>query len=644
MGAYKIHMKQTRKNNSPCNCILKQYAVLLLFLLPFFSSAHIDTAVAKLQDKYQAAKSDSSRAFALKDICWYYRYINLDSAVSYGKRSIELAQQIGNRRLEGDVKRFIGIAYWHYAYEEECLEWIYASLKIAEEIGDKSGEAYCYDNIGNTFFSQGIHDKALENFSKAKEIFTQIKDDKGIAYTLLHSSWVYAGRKDFNTALTYIYKAVELRRKIGDSLLVSGAMKEVANVYRGMGRYDEALVIYRQSKIVFEKANMHYSLADDYQQMAETFRLAGMNDSSVFYGLKSMEVTAEFSNYRQLLKTSKTLQQAYTGLKNYERALFYQNIYYENKERLLNDRIALKLERKDAEHEFEIKAEHLRNRNLDIVIILLALLFVMLVIALVIYFSQKKTKQYNHLLTIKNGEITKQKQVLEAQTKELTKLNEVKDKMFSVVSHDIRSPLTSLQSMLYLYNNAFVTPDEIKDLMPAITLHVNNTASFVDNLLYWAKSQLKGLKVSKTMFNLKECIQAEIDLLNTKATEKNISFVWNAPSIVNVFADKDMMAIVMRNILNNALKFSNENSKVQVVISDNAVETQVCIKDEGKGMTQEQLNNLFVTNNSTSGTADEVGAGLGMILSKDFVDKNDGKIWVESKVGEGSSFYVVLRK
>jgi signal transduction histidine kinase len=126
--------------------------------------------------------------------------------------------------------------------------------------------------------------------------------------------------------------------------------------------------------------------------------------------------------------------------------------------------------------------------------------------------------------------------------------------------------------------------------------------------------------------------------------EKRISFVWQSTSNVPVFADKDMMAIVLRNILNNALKFSNENSKVQIIVTDNAMETQVCIKDEGRGMTQEQLDHLFVTNNSTSGTADEVGAGLGMILSKDFVDKNDGKIWVESKVGEGSSFYVVLPK
>jgi cell division protein FtsL len=184
-----------------------------------------------------------------------------------------------------------------------------------------------------------------------------------------------------------------------------------------------ALVIYRQSKIVFEKATLHYSLADDYQQMAETFRFAGINDSAVFYGLKSMEVTAEFSNYRQLLKTAKRFNWHIRHRKIMNVPCSTRMFITKNKERLLNDRIALRLNRKDAEHEFEIKAEHLRNRNLDIVIILTALLFVMLVIALVIYFGQKKTKQYNHLLTIKNEEITKQKQVLEAQTNELTKLN-----------------------------------------------------------------------------------------------------------------------------------------------------------------------------------------------------------------------------
>ncbi len=635
-GAFK-HIERTSSFALPGN--RNTLTILLFFIaaIPLFSLANEDTTALRFRYRIATAPNDSARTVALKDICWYYRYTNLDSAVDYGKKAIVMAQKTKNRKLEGDITRFIGISYWHYAYEEESLEWIYASLKIAEEINDQSGEAYCYDNIGNTFFSQGFFDKALENFSRAKGIFVSVKDDKGIAYTLLHSSWVYAGEKDFNTALNCIYQAVALRRKIGDSLLVSGALKEVANVYRAMGRYKEALVIYRNSKTVFEKANLHYSLADDYQQMAETFRLANMNDSAIFFGLTSLKVATEYNNYRQIFRTAKTLQLAYTALKNYERALFYQNLYYENKEKLLNDRVALRLARKDAEHEFGIKTVQLKNHNLDVVVILSSLLFIALVIAAVIYFSQKKTKEYNHLLEAKNVEITKQ-------SVELRRLNEVKDKMFSVVSHDIRSPLTSLQSMLYLYNNTMISPAEMKELMPSIALHVNSTASFVDNLLYWSKTQFKGLSVSKTSFNLNECIQIELELLNKKASDKRITFQWDSPDELRVFADKDMIAIVMRNLLNNAVKFSSEGKNIFIKTTAMDKETIVCIRDEGKGMTEKQLANLFVTSNTTLGTAEETGTGLGLILSKDFVEKNNGRIWAESKLGVGSSFYVALLK
>lgn len=632
-----------KKSISPFS-FLKIGFSILLWAIPFFSFATNDTTLNKLQYKYQTAKTDSARAYTLKDICWYYRYINLDSSVAYGKQTAALAKKLKNKRLEAEATRFIGISYWHYAYEEESLEWIYSSLKISEEIKDKSGEAYCYDNIGNTFYSQGFYDKALDNFSKAKSIFISIKDEKGVAYTLLHSSWVYRERKQFDTALSYIAQALQLRRKSGDSLLANGALKEMANLYRAMGKYKEAITIYKITQPVFAKANLHYSLADDYQQMAETFRLAGMEDSAILYGLKSLDFATEYNNYRQIFRTAKTLQLTYTAKKNYERALVYQNLYYENKERLLNDRIALHLARKDAEHEFDIKTEKLRSHGLDIIMLLSALLTIALIIALVVYINQKKTKKNSLLLENKNEEIVQQKQVLIDQTMELTKLNEVKDKMFSVVSHDIRSPLTSLQSMLYLYNNALVTPEEIKELMPAITLHVNNTASFVDNLLYWAKSQFKGLNVSKTTFNLYDCIKSELELLTNKALEKNIHFQWDANGNYAVYADKDMIAIVLRNLLNNAVKFSPIGKTIFIEPINLEKEIILCIRDEGQGMNEKQLSNLFKTSHTTLGTADESGTGLGLILTKDFVEKNNGSIWAESKLGEGSSFYLKLIK
>jgi signal transduction histidine kinase len=603
-----------------------------------------DTTLIRLQQNLTRATQNSAKVQVLKNLCWYYRYINLDSCKHYGELCIDLAKQNNYKKIEADVTRFIGISYWHYAYEEECLEWIYASLAITEAIHDVSGEGYCYDNIGNCYFSQGLYDKAFENFSKGAALFTQNNDTKGLSYTLLHSSWILVERKQFDSAAEYIQKAIVLRRALGDSLLVKVALREMGNLFRGMGKYNEALTIYRQTLAAFQQAHLHYSLADDYYQMAETFRQAGKHDSAQVYALRSLEVTKAYNNYRQILKSAKTLQLSYMAVGNYERALYYQNLYYQNKERLINDKIALQLSRKKLQHDFDVKEDHLRNRNLMWLIILGSCLIVALAIVAVVALNQRKTHKYNLLLQAKNNEILLQKQALENQAAELSRLNEVKDKMFSVVSHDIRSPLTSLQAMLYLYHDALVTPDEIKKLMPEISTHVTNTTNFVDNLLYWAKSQLNGLSLQQTMFDINGTIANELTLLQQKMQEKHIMFHFEPTQPAMVFADKDMIAVVLRNLLNNAIKFTPAYKRVFITVQEAATETITCISDEGKGMSKEQLNKLFVTSHTTVGTANETGSGLGLLLSYDFVQQNKGRIWAETELGLGSSFFLALPK
>jgi two-component system, sensor histidine kinase and response regulator len=628
------------KNNLLFNnkCVLLCYALLhLLLLVPTLSHGSADTTLQKLQVKFTNAPNDSASAVALKNLCWYYRYVSLDSSVKYGKKCIELAQKINAANVEAEVTRFIGISYWHYAYEEECLEWFYTSLKISERINDKSGEGYCYDNIGNSFYSQGFYDKALENFKKAKQIFLSNGDIKGVAYTLIHSSWVMLEKKQYDTAIVYAMEAIAIRKKWGDSASVSNAFKELANIYRATGNYTRAIAIYKATLPTLEKANLPFNVADHLQQMSEAYRLAGNNDSAIFFGLKSMDLSIQFNNYRQILKTAKTLQLAYTSKKDFGKALEYQNMYYENKEKLFNDRVALSLSRKRAEHDFDIKTQQLKNKSTIFISGLALLLAIAVLVMVVIYLSQRKTKIYNKLLEQKNAEI-------EIQKEELTKLNDVKDKMFSVVSHDIRSPLSSLQSMLDLYADKIITTEEVKELMPEVTAHVTNTASFVDNLLYWSKSQFTGLQVAKTLFNLNTSLEREMRLLEQKSQQKQITIEKQIGEQHFVFGDENMIGIVLRNLLNNALKFTKVGGVVYVIVTENETANIVCVKDNGIGMNEDQLNKLFATSTTTLGTTNEKGAGLGLILCKDFIEKNGGKIWATSEVDKGSSFYIELPK
>lgn len=627
----------------PANQFIK-VSLLFILLAPFLAYGSNDSIPSKLKKDLLTVTNDSSKAIILKNICWYYRYSNLDSCVFYGKKAIAASKIWGNKKLEEDVARSIGVSYWHYAYEEESIEWIYTSLKIAEEIHDLSGQGYCFDNIGKSFYSQGFYQKALDYFKKAESFFRNLKDNQGLAYAYLHCSWVYLEMNKLDSALQASQASLDIRLKGKDGYLVNGAMGAVADVYRAMGKYTDALQMYRTIQSSKDTTYSHFGYADFYQQIAETYRLAGNNDSAIYYATKSLDMALQYKNYRQVIKTSRTLQTVYTGQKNYERALYYQNLYYQNKERLLTDKAGLKLARKDAEQEYNIIAEHIRSRSILIASVLSLLLITAFIVVGISYFKNKKIRIYNSMLEQKNIEINKQKQVLETQTIELSRLNDIKNKMFSVVSHDIRSPLISLQSMFYLYNNKHITPEEVIQLMPSVEKHVNNTANFVDDLLYWAKSQFAGLKIAKTNFGLHECIYKEVVLLESKAAEKNIVFKWSDENKCTVLADKNMIAIAIRNLLNNAVKFTKQDGCITISCDEENDEIIVCIKDEGNGMNEQKMASLFVSDISTTGTADELGVGLGLILSKDFIEANDGRIWVTSELGNGSSFYIALKR
>lgn len=643
MSFAEVNMK--RLNKLIKKCIVPLICTLCFEGLPTVNLyAKFDTTSIVLNKKVLEATNDSVKASLYKDLCWYFRYINLDSSVSYGKKSIAYAQKANATILEAEANRFIGIVYWHYAYEEESLEWIYTSLKLSESVNDKSGQAYSYDNIGNSFYSQGFFDKALENFTKAKNIFTEINDQKGISYTLLHLSRVYIEKKDLSKALELAKQAVEMRQKWGDTILTGNAQKEMANVYSAMGNYNLAISIYKESLQPLLKKGLSFNIADHYQQMAETYRLSQQLDSALVYGLKSMDLAKDFNNYRQIIRTAKTLEQIYKVKKDFANTLYYENLYFENRERLVNDKIAVKLSRKDLEHEYEIKAAKIRTRQIIIISVLSVLLLLIACIAIAKSMSKKKIERYNQLLETKNSEIEKQKQVLEDSKNELSKLNDIKNKMFSVVSHDIRSPLASLQTMLELYNISALSAEEMIKMFPQISELVNNTSNFVDNLLHWANSQFKGIKVIKTNFNLKDSINDELKLLQKKSGEKKISFSIDINDSPIVFADKNMIGIIIRNLLNNALKFTNANTSINIRSTQNENEVFLSIKDEGVGMTQQQLKDLFVAGVSTHGTGNEKGTGLGLILCKDFIEKNDGRIWVESEAGKGSTFNFSLPK
>lgn len=230
-------------------------------------------------------------------------------------------------------------------------------------------------------------------------------------------------------------------------------------------------------------------------------------------------------------------------------------------------------------------------------------------------------------------------ELLIKQSEELSSLNQLKDKMFSIIAHDLRGPIINLKEIMSLFDQKLISDQELKTHLPLINAEVKSTSSLLENLLYWSRTQLKGERVNPDYINIKLATIVQLNLLEPQIKEKELSINNTLSENVTVYADKNMVELVIRNLLSNAIKYCNKKDSISIsaqLVDNNYI---ISIADTGIGIEKSNLHKLFGMNNySTMGTNAERGTGIGLLLCKEFVEKNNGKIWVESEVGKGSTF------
>lgn len=236
------------------------------------------------------------------------------------------------------------------------------------------------------------------------------------------------------------------------------------------------------------------------------------------------------------------------------------------------------------------------------------------------------------------------KRIIVAQTEELRKIIMGRDKLYSVIAHDLRSPMGSIKmvlNMLILNLPSSTIGEEMYELLTMANQTTEDVFSLLDNLLKWTKSQIGKLKVVYQNVDMVEVLESVNEIFSMVASLKNIRIQLQAPECMEVYADIDMMKTVIRNLISNAIKFSNEGSEILVSLEEKDGMAVVSVKDSGCGIDEESQKKLLHTDThySTFGTNNEEGSGLGLLLCQDFAHKNGGKLWFTSVKGEGSTFF-----
>jgi signal transduction histidine kinase len=399
------------------------------------------------------------------------------------------------------------------------------------------------------------------------------------------------------------------------------------------------------------------------RELAELQSLQHNTDSAFYYAHKSLKL-ADSLHIKLAIKL-------YKNSNNYQQAFYYQGIQMLYQDSLQNEKQQREFYAQEQDYkikEREMEAELLKAENTQQGLVqkmLIAGLLVAIILLFLLWRNNQFRQKTNMILENKNRKIEKQAQSLEAQTQYLNEtnqsllqlneeihtqaetlheINHTKDKLFSIIGHDLRSPINSLKGFLDLLANRDVTQEEFMMFVPTFQKNVNNVHETLENLLQWSKTQMGGIQITLESNNLFNIVESKISLFTAVTESKKIELLNNIANDITVFSDTNHLKIILQNLLSNAIKFTptNGNITISAKVIENFVE--IAVSDTGVGMTDEQQEKLFgaTSHFTTYGTNGEKGTGLGLLLCKEFVERNGGKISLKSIKNQGTVFFFTL--
>jgi len=263
-------------------------------------------------------------------------------------------------------------------------------------------------------------------------------------------------------------------------------------------------------------------------------------------------------------------------------------------------------------------------------------------------FRVRTIELFGKMIDLKKAKktISKQKEEIEVHRKQLDELNASKDKFFSIIAHDLRNPIAGFLNLTEVLTNNFETFSgaESKEFIDIMNQASKQLYNLLENLLQWSRAQTGRMDYNPQVVSLKEITDNTIDLLMMNLEDKKIKVKVNIDEQIKVYADENMITTVIRNLISNAIKFSHPESSIIIRAKLSHEKAEISVTDHGVGIKKKDQEKLFKIDQhlSTSGTSDEAGTGLGLILCKEFIEKNNGRIWVESEMGKGSTFKFTL--
>jgi signal transduction histidine kinase len=543
----------------------------------------------------------------------YYQWAIYDRALEYFLQALKLQKEIGNLKNASLVLCNIGLVYKETSHIQKAKEYYFESLAIALKENAANTIAYAYHCIGATFLTTNIDSatyyfkKSLDAYRENAHIGGEILALKGIGESFLRLNEYRSAEKYFNNILKLaVVNDIPLRK--------AEAYNYLGEINKKENKLKKAIEYFQKSVAISDELNLKVISRESYKSLSEIYEAAG------------------------------EINKALISLKKFED--FEKSIADENMERRLAD---LKNKFEVEKYQRNLEAQQHENEKQKIYLFLTFLgIFFLIVIAVILLMLNRKIKKTNGILSEKNNLIEGQSMELNLRNEKLMELNESKDKLFSIIAHDLKNPFFALISFSTLLKEEYprLNDSEKKEYIGYIEMTSKKTYELLENLLSLSASRTGKIEFNQVEIELAELTNNVIDLFNSQLQNKQITISNKIDENISIYADPYMFETVMRNLINNAIKYSNRHGNIEITAVESEQETHIVVKDEGIGISPNYQDDIFKINfvHSKLGTNGEKGTGLGLGLCKEFIEKNGGNISVESELGKGSEFHIYLPK
>ena len=666
------------------NLLVKFFFLLKLILLLclcfiscccFSQKKPIDSVLNVLHNHL---KEDSIRVSALNTLSALYQTSNLRTAEYYALEALSIAEKINDDRSKCEALSHVSSVYAWQRKTTEALNASFRQLEIAKKINSDYWMQKAYLGVAYVYELENEWGKALKYSLMAMPYAEKTGDPYTIGFLYDYIGSEYLGVGNTKSAEEYLRKACSILKKNGNKDELGDSEINLAKVFAANGELDSSVLYFNYAVSIFTSQEEPYQIADAYQQMGDMYEQRGMhkeakacykqtilnynkNDvaeadyalailglGAVDWAEKHYEAASkifheEFIKIKNAgiiepqLKYLKYMAKADSLMGNYKEAfehmLVYTSLYdsfYNQEKTKATQRMLIDfdVQRKEKENEKLKLQNSLQKEQMAIFAVTGAILLIAGVFLALMY-RQKNAA----LISVKHLQLS-----TESKNSELAIINAVKDKLISMIAHDVRSPLTSLQNTLYLTREKIINEHEFDRLSLMLDNDIRHLITMLDNTLLWAREQIHALKISKEPFDLHAMMEDVIALYYQPIRDKDLVVDNRIPPSSEIVSDKEIIHTVLRNLISNAIKFTPPGKSIVLQTELASGEILVSVKDEGSGIADEILNKInkkeFI---STRGTNNEKGTGLGLMFSLELLSKLGEKISIKTAEGKGTA-------